>query len=61
MSEYQYYEFQAVDRSLTSEEMRVLHMYSTRTTITPTRFTAEGGCPDRDETARRLRCGGGSD
>jgi hypothetical protein len=39
MSEYQYYEFQAVDRPLTAEEMRVLRSYSTRATITSTRFT----------------------
>jgi hypothetical protein len=39
MSEYQYYEFQAIDRPLTLEEMRVLRTYSTRATITPTRFT----------------------
>jgi hypothetical protein len=38
MSEYQYYEFQAVDRPLTEEEMRELRAYSTRATITPTRF-----------------------
>jgi len=39
MSEYQYYEFQAIDRPLTAEEMRELRSYSTRATITPTRFT----------------------
>ena len=39
MSEYQYYEFQAIDRPLTVEEMRILRSYSTRATITPTRFT----------------------
>ncbi len=39
MSEYQYYEFQAVDRSLTEQEMRTLRSYSTRATITPTLFT----------------------
>jgi len=38
MSEYQYYEFQAIDRSLTEKEMRELRAYSTRATITPTRF-----------------------
>ncbi len=38
MSEYQYYEFQAVDRALTEREMRALRRYSTRATITPTRF-----------------------
>lgn len=39
MSEYQYYEFQAIDRPLTVEEMRILRSCSTRATITPTRFT----------------------
>jgi len=39
MSEYQYYEFQAIDRPLTEQEMRELRTHSTRATITPTRFT----------------------
>lgn len=39
MSEYQYYEFQAVDRPLTKREIQELHRYSTRATITPTRFS----------------------
>ncbi|MBI5525181.1 MAG: hypothetical protein HY897_02525 [Deltaproteobacteria bacterium] len=30
MSEYQYYEFQAVDRPLADEEIRELRSYSTR-------------------------------
>ncbi len=38
MSEYQYYEFQALDRPLTQREMRELRKYSTRATITDTRF-----------------------
>lgn len=38
MSEYQYYEFQAVDWPLTEREMRALRGYSTRADITPTRF-----------------------
>jgi hypothetical protein len=38
MSEYQYYEFQAVDRSLSKREMAELRALSTRATITPTRF-----------------------
>jgi hypothetical protein len=38
MSEYQYYEFQAIDRPLTEQEMRKLRACSTRATITPTRF-----------------------
>lgn len=38
MSEYQYYEFQAVDRPLTPEETAELRALSTRASITPTRF-----------------------
>ncbi|HET7037926.1 MAG TPA: hypothetical protein VFI42_19790, partial [Thermomicrobiaceae bacterium] len=38
MSEYQYYEFQALDRRLTPEEMAELRQISTRAQITPTRF-----------------------
>lgn len=39
MSEYQYYEFQAIDRPLSTEEIAELQKLSTRATITPTRFT----------------------
>ncbi|HSB78492.1 MAG TPA: hypothetical protein VLM91_06875 [Candidatus Methylomirabilis sp.] len=39
MSEYQYYEFQAIDRPLSEQEMRTLRAYSTRATITPTHFS----------------------
>jgi hypothetical protein len=38
MSEYQYYEFQAIDRPLTEKEMGELRTYSTRARITPTSF-----------------------
>ena len=38
MSEYQYYEFQATDRPLTEREMGELRSFSSRATITPTRF-----------------------
>jgi hypothetical protein len=38
MSEYQYFEFLAIDRPLTTEEMRELRSYSTRARITPTSF-----------------------
>lgn len=38
MSEYQSYEFQAIDRPLTAEEMSKLRSYSTRARITPTSF-----------------------
>lgn len=38
MSEYQYYEFQAVDRPLTETEMAELRSYSTRARIMPASF-----------------------
>jgi hypothetical protein len=39
MSEYQYYEFQAIDQPLSEKQMRELRGVSTRATITSTRFT----------------------
>ncbi|QES43599.1 hypothetical protein DEJ49_23765 [Streptomyces venezuelae] len=39
MSEYQYYEFQALDRPLSPEEQAQLRAISTRARITATRFT----------------------
>jgi hypothetical protein len=53
MSEYQYYEFHAVDRPLTKQQMQELRAVSTRATITATRFVNEyhwgdlKGDPDR--------------
>ncbi len=41
MSEYQYYEFQAIDRPLTEREMLGLRTHSTRAQITPTSFVNE--------------------
>lgn len=38
MSEYQYYEFLAIDRPLNKQEMGELRDLSTRATITPTHF-----------------------
>jgi hypothetical protein len=38
MSEYQYYEFQALDRPLTSKEMGELRSVSSRATITAKQF-----------------------
>ncbi len=38
MSEYQYYEFQALDRTLSKTEMDELRRISSRAEITPTRF-----------------------
>jgi len=39
MSEYQYYEFQAIDRPLTAEDRQALRDLSTRARITATSFT----------------------
>lgn len=41
MSEYQYYEFLALDRPLTDEQMAQLRRYSTRAEISSTRFVNE--------------------
>jgi len=41
MSEYQYYEFLAIDRPLTANELDELRVLSTRATITPVSFTNE--------------------
>ncbi len=41
MSEFQYYEFMAIDRPLTSKEMSALRALSTRAQITPVSFTNE--------------------
>ena len=53
MSEYQYYEFQAIDRPLTRDQMAELRSFSTRARITVTSFVNEyhwgsfKGDPDR--------------
>ena len=39
MSEYQYYEFRAIDRPLNEKEMKELRALSTRAEITPTSFS----------------------
>ena len=41
MSEYQYYEFQALDRPLTQEQISELRAYSSRAQITPSSFVNE--------------------
>jgi hypothetical protein len=41
MSEYQYYEFLAIDRPLTKAQVNEVGHYSTRATITPTSFINE--------------------
>jgi hypothetical protein len=38
MGEYQYYEFQTLDRPLTQQQISELRAYSTRAEITSTRF-----------------------
>lgn len=43
MTEYQYYEFLAVERVLTDREMAELRAISPRAEITPTRFASEAG------------------
>lgn len=37
MSEYQYYEFQAIDRPLSDKEQTEVDSYSSRAEVTPTR------------------------
>ena len=39
MSEYQYYDFKAIDHALTKTEMAALRAISTRAVITTTSFT----------------------
>ncbi len=39
MSEYQYYEFQAIDRPLEKSDLKALRALSTRARITATSFT----------------------
>jgi hypothetical protein len=58
MSEYQYYEFQAIDRPLTEKEMAKLRSYSTRARITPTTFVNDyaWGNFKGDEDAWMERC-----
>jgi hypothetical protein len=41
VSEYQYYEFQAVDRALTAQETAKLRRFSSRATITPRSFVVD--------------------
>ena len=54
MSEYQYYEFRAVDRPLTREERGDLRVISTRAEITATSFTNEYNWGDLKASARDL-------
>jgi hypothetical protein len=52
MSEYQYYEFQAIERPLTADEMATLRKCSTRARITPTGFAAEKSAAEKARRAR---------
>ncbi len=54
MSEYQYYEFAALDRPLTSKEMVELRAISTRAEITATRFRNEYQWGDLEADPREL-------
>jgi hypothetical protein len=54
MSEYQYYEFQAIDRPLTSKQQDDLRKLSTRAVITPTSFTNEYQWGDFRGNPRRM-------
>jgi hypothetical protein len=54
VSEYQYYEFRAVDRPLTQRQMAELRELSTRAEITPTSFTNEYHYGDFRGDPRRL-------
>jgi len=54
MSEYQYYEFVAIDRPLAEREMRELRAISTRAAITPTSFVNEYNWGDLKANPLRL-------
>ena len=55
MSDYQYYEFLALDRPLTSKQREELRQLSTRAEITATRFTNEYHRGSPVPAARQLR------
>lgn len=54
VSEYQYYEFLALDRPLTSEQLETVRALSTRARITPTSFVNEYNFGDFRGEPRRL-------
>ncbi len=54
MSEYQYYEFLAIDRPLTEEQMQELRSVSSRAEITPTHFSNEYNYGDLKADPRQL-------
>ena len=53
MSEYQYYEFRAVDRPLTNKQILELRRYSSRAEITATTFSVEYNWGDFKGDPRR--------
>lgn len=54
MSEYQYYEFKAVDKPLSEKDMKALRNISTRARITPTSFVNEYNWGDFKGNPRKL-------
>lgn len=54
MSEYQYYEFQALDRPLSREEQEQLRAISTRARITATSFTNTYNWGDLSANPRKM-------
>ena len=58
MSEYQYYEFQAIDRPLTDDEQKTLRRYSGRAMITATRFVNSYSYGDFYYSTRRIEIPG---
>ena len=54
MSEYQYYEFRAVDKPLSEKDMKALRNISTRAQITPTSFVNEYNWGDFKGNPRKL-------
>ncbi len=55
MSEYQYYDFRAIDRPLTKKEMAALRSISTRAAITTTSFTNHYEWGDLKANPSKLR------
>lgn len=54
MSEYQFYEFVALDRPLTAAQMAELRAISTRAEITKARFWSEYNWSDLEADPRKL-------
>jgi hypothetical protein len=54
MSEYQYYEFRAVEEPLTAEQLKAVRAFSSRAEITPTSFTVTYNYGDFRGDPRKL-------